>query len=128
MVRPQPWLPLGSQIQATKTGGVDKPLNLLDCCVGVGVPRKRGRNVPEITLSCLDGRTRAAIGWVELRQLQESGQLPEGAVATTTAIDEPLPGGPRRVERKYLAPSARANREEDYRITWEHFETVGREA
>ena len=102
-------------------------VNLLDGWVGVGVPQKRGRNDPEITLSCLDGRTRAANGWDELRQLQESGQLPEGAVATTTAIDESLPGGPRRVERKYLAPSARANREEDYRITWEHFGKMERE-
>jgi hypothetical protein len=91
-------------------------VNLLDGCVGVGLPQKRGRNDPEITLNCLDGRTRAANGWDELRQLQESGQLPEGAVATTTVLDDTLPGGPRKVERRYTAPFALANREENYKI------------
>ena len=33
-----------------------------------------------------------------------------------------LPGGPRTVERRYVAPFARANREEDYRIAWAFFE------
>ena len=70
------------------------------------------------------GTRRPCSGW---RETDTVNLLDGWVVATTTAIDEPLPGGPRRVERKYLAPSARANREEDYRITWEHFGKMKRE-
>jgi len=63
-------------------------------------------------------------GWEELRQLQESGHLPEGSVATTTVTDDTLPGGPRQVQRRYEAPFALANREEDYKIAWSFFERM----
>jgi hypothetical protein len=43
-------------------------------------------------------------------------------VATTTVLDDTLPGGPRQVERRYEAPFALANREEDYRLAWAFFE------
>jgi hypothetical protein len=89
---------------------------------GVGLPRKRGKKDPEITLTLPDGRTRPIAGWEELRQLQETSQLPDGSVATTTVTDDTLPGGPRRVVREYTAPFALANREEDYKIAWEFFE------
>jgi hypothetical protein len=90
--------------------------------VGVGLPRRRTRTAPAITLTFPDGRGREIQGWEELRQLQESGQLPEGSVATTTVLDDTLPGGPRQVERRYEAPFALANREEDYRLAWAFFE------
>ena len=90
--------------------------------VGVGLPRKRGKKDPEITLSLPDGRTRTIQGWEELRQLQESDNLPDGSVATATVTDDTLPGGPRKVERRYTAPFALANREEDYKLAWEFFE------
>ena len=90
--------------------------------VGVGLPRKRGKKDPEITLTLPDGRTRPIQGWEDLRQLQESGQLPDGSMATTTVLDDTLPGGPRKVERRYTAPFALANREEDYKIAWAFFE------
>jgi hypothetical protein len=92
---------------------------------GVGLPRKRGKKDPEITLTLPDGLgkiPRPIQGWEELRQLQESGHLPAGSVATTTVLDDTLPGGPRQVERRYTAPFALANREEDYRLAWEFFE------
>ena len=92
--------------------------------VGVGLPRKRTRNAPEITLTLPDGRTRPIQGWDELRQLADSGQLPEGSVATTTVTDDTLPGGPRQVERRYESPFALANREEDYKIAWSFFERM----
>ncbi len=91
--------------------------------VGVGLPRKRGKKDPEITLTLPDGTTRPIQGWEELRQLQESGHLPEGSVATTTVTDDTLPGGPRQVQRHYTAPFALANREEDYRLAWEFFDS-----
>ena len=45
------------------------------------------------------------------------------SVATTTVLDDTLPGGPRTVERRYTAPFALANREEDYKIAWAFFES-----
>jgi len=93
--------------------------------VGVGLPRKRGKKDPEITLTLPNGLgkiPRPIQGWEELRQLQESGDLPDGSVVTTTVTDDTLPGGPRKVERRYTAPFALANREEDYKIAWAFFE------
>jgi hypothetical protein len=89
---------------------------------GVGLPRKRGKKDPAITLTLPDGRTRSLAGWEELRQLQETSQLPDGSVATTTVLDDTLPGGVRQVVRCYEAPFALANREEDYKIAWAFFE------
>lgn len=90
--------------------------------VGVGLPRKRGKKDPEITLALPDGKSRPIQGWDELLQLQANGDLPDGSTATTTVTDDTLPGGPRQVERRYTAPFALANREEDYRIAWQYFE------
>jgi hypothetical protein len=90
--------------------------------VGVGLPRKRGKKDAEITLTLPDGRTRPIQGWEELRQLQDTGVLPEGSAATTTVTDDTLPGGPRPVERRYESPFALANREEDYAKAWAFFE------
>jgi hypothetical protein len=94
--------------------------------VGVGLPRKRGKKGPEITLTLPDGLgkiPRPIQGWEELRQLQESGHLPDGSIATTTVTDDTLPGGPRQVERRYEAPFALASREEDYEKAWAFFES-----
>ncbi len=35
-----------------------------------------------------------------------------------TGCEYRVPGAPREVERTYVAPFARANREVDYRIAW----------
>ena len=108
------WYDLHGRIVFTNSKGL----------VGVGLPRKRTRTAPEITLTLPDGRTRPIQGWDELRQLADSGQLPEGSVATTTVTDDTLPGGPRQVQRRYEAPFALANREEDYKIAWSFFERM----
>lgn len=105
------WYDLKGRIVFTNSKGL----------VGVGLPRKRGKKDPEITLTLPDGRTRLIQGWEELRQLQDNGDLPDGSMATTTVTDDTLPGGPRKVERRYTAPFALANREEDYRIAWAFF-------
>jgi hypothetical protein len=105
------WYDLHGRIVFTNSKGL----------VGVGLPRKRGKKDPEITLTFPDGRGRPIQGWEELRQLAEAGQLPEGSVATTTVLDDTLPGGVRHVERRYVAPFALANREEDYRVAWAFF-------
>ncbi len=52
-------------------------------------------------------------------------KVPDGTVITQWVTDDTLPGGPRTVERTYIAPFARANREEDYRIAWAFFDGQG---
>lgn len=89
---------------------------------GVGLPRKRKRNDPEIKLTLPDQTTREVEGWDEVRKLQDEGRLPDGSVVSTWVMDDTQPGGPTRRERHYVAPFAVANREEDYRIAWEFFE------
>jgi hypothetical protein len=107
------WYDLHGRIVFTNSKGL----------VGVGLPRRVARNAPPIALTFPDGKSRAVAGWDELLQLQEAGDLPEGSVATTTVTDDTLSGGPRQVERRYEAPFALANREQDYKIAWEFFES-----
>jgi hypothetical protein len=90
--------------------------------VGVGLPRKKKRTDHEIRLVLPDGSTFEVEGWDQIRKLQDDGKLPDGSVVATTVMDNTQPGGPVRRERKYVAPFALANREEDYRIAWEFFE------
>ena len=89
---------------------------------GVGLPRKRKRADAPISIAFPGGTKREVEGWDEVRQLQEAGKLPDGAVISTTVIDDTQPGGPVRRERRYVGPFTLANREEDYRIAWEFFE------
>jgi hypothetical protein len=90
--------------------------------VGVGLPRRRKRTDEVITVTFTNGSSREVEGWDEIRKLQDEGKLLDGSVVSTTVMDDTQPGGPVRRERKYVAPFALANREEDYRIAWEFFE------
>ncbi len=90
--------------------------------VGVGLPRKRKHGDAAIRITMPDSSILEVDGWDEIRILQNEGKLPAGSVVSTTVIDDTQPGGPVRRERKYVAPFALANREEDYRIAWEFFE------
>jgi hypothetical protein len=104
--------------------------------VGVGLPRKGGRNTPRTRIRTPDGQTREGnFGWEDLwtypgaatgddeETLKRGGspKVPDGTVISQWVTDDTLPGGPRTVERRYIAPFARANREGDYRIAWEFF-------
>ena len=91
--------------------------------VGVGLPRKGAGKTPKTRIRTPEGKVREGnLGWEDL---YKDGQwlVPDGTVVTQWVTDDTLPGGPRTVERRYVAPFARANREEDYRIAWEFFET-----
>ena len=44
-----------------------------------------------------------------------------GTVITMQVTDDTQPGGPRTVERRFVAPFARASREADYRLVWAFF-------
>jgi hypothetical protein len=104
--------------------------------VGVGLPRKGGRSTPKTRVTTPDGKIREDfIGWEdlwtyasveagdseELIRLGGIPQVPDGTVITQWVLDDTLPGGSHTVERSYVAPFARANREDDYRIAWEYF-------
>jgi hypothetical protein len=106
------WYDINGRITFTNSKGL----------VGVGLPRKRKERDAEIKVNFHDGFELLVEGWDEVRKLQDDGKLPDGSVITTTVMDDTQPGGPVRRERKYVAPFALANREEDYRIAWEFFE------
>ena len=94
--------------------------------VGVGLPRKGAAKTPKTRIRTPEGKVREGnLGWEDL---YKDGQwlVPDGTVVTQWVSDDTLPGGPRTVERRYVAPFARANREEDYRIAWAFFDP-GRE-
>ncbi|WP_343727689.1 class I SAM-dependent DNA methyltransferase [Burkholderia seminalis] len=106
---------------------------------GVGLPRKGSRGTPKTRIVTPDGRSREGnFGWEDLwtyadaeagdsEDVVKVGGKPkvtDGTVITQWVIDDTLPGGPREVERKYVAPFARANREDDYRTAWAAFESA----
>jgi hypothetical protein len=91
--------------------------------VGVGLPRKVSHKDPKVTITYPNGAQKTgAFGWDEIRRLQEKGQLPDGTVVSHTVLNDTLPTGPFQQERRYIAPFALANREDDYRIAWKFFE------
>jgi len=106
--------------------------------VGVGLPRTGGRNTPRTRITTPDGKVREGhLGWEDLwaypspdasgsdaHTLQRGGtpKVPDGSIITQWLMDDTLPGGPREVERSYVAPFARSSREDDYRQAWAFFE------
>lgn len=102
--------------------------------VGVGLPRKGGAKTPKTRIALADGKPREGnFGWEDLWEYAatpKGGQpkVPDGTVINQWVTDDTLPGGPRTVERRYVAPFARANREDDYRIAWAFFEAQQQEA
>ena len=105
------WYDINGRIVFTNSKGL----------VGVGLPRKGSRTTPRIRLQrpgaeALEGK----FGWEDLYKDGE-WLVPDGTVVTEWVTDDTLPSGPRTVERRYVAPFARADREEDYRISWKFF-------
>jgi hypothetical protein len=91
--------------------------------VSVGLPRRVSRRDPQITIAYPHGGQKTgAYRWDDIRQLQEGGELPDGTVISHTVLNDTLPTGPFQQERRYTAPFALANREEDYRLAWAFFE------
>ena len=85
--------------------------------VGVGLPRKSGPAQPRARLTLPDSTVREGqFGWEDVQG------LPDGAVVQQWVQDDTLPTGPYRKERRWVAPFARASREDDYRIAWAFFE------
>jgi len=121
------WYDINGRIVFTNSKGL----------VGVGLPRKGAAKTPKTRIQTPDGTTREGnFGWEDLWAYPDKtattaerdpagGQpkVPDGTVITQWVTDDTLPGGPRTVERRYVAPFARASREEDYRVAWAFFES-----
>jgi hypothetical protein len=89
--------------------------------VGVGLPRKGGRSTPKTRIIMPDGTIKEGNhGWEDLYK-DAQFLVPDGTKIEMIAMDDTLPGGPRQVTRTFVAPFARANREEDYRTAWAFF-------
>jgi hypothetical protein len=121
------WYDINGRIVFTNSKGL----------VGVGLPRKGAAKTPKTRIQTPDGKAREGnFGWEDLWAYPDKGahvagpdncsgqpKVPDGTVITQWVSDDTLPGGPRTAERRYVAPFARASREEDYRIAWAAFET-----
>jgi hypothetical protein len=106
------WYDINGRIVFTNSKGL----------VGVGLPRKGGIKTTKTRIQPPNGKVREGnLAWEDLHKDGQS-LVPDGTVVTQWVSDDTLPGGPRTVERRYVAPFARANREEDYRIAWAFFE------
>jgi hypothetical protein len=100
------WYDINGRIVFTNSKGL----------VGVGLPRKGSRTTPRTRIVTPGGKPREGNhGWEDLNR------VPDGTTVSAWVSDDTLPGGPRTVERRYVAPFARADREEDYRIAWAFF-------
>ncbi|WP_024973840.1 Eco57I restriction-modification methylase domain-containing protein [Ralstonia pickettii] len=122
------WYDINGRIVFTNSKGLS----------GVGLVRKGTRGTPKIRIVTPNGKSREGnFGWEDLWAyanadagdsedvIRGGGKLkvPDGTVVTEWVTDDTLPGGPREVERTYVAPFVRANREDDYRIAWAAFES-----
>jgi hypothetical protein len=91
--------------------------------VGVGLPRKAGRNDRPCTLRYPDGRKETSrLGWEDVLPKDGKPQVPDGTLIDRPIRDDTAPGGPVDRVVQYVAPIALADRETDYRIAWAHFE------
>jgi hypothetical protein len=106
------WYDMSGRIVFTNSKGL----------IGVGLLRRVGPRDPQITINYPDGTQKTgAYGWDDIRRMEEQGSLPDGTVISHTVRNDTLPSGPFQQERRYIAPFALANREEDYRTAWEFF-------
>lgn len=91
--------------------------------VGVGLPRKSGRNDKDNTLEYPDGRTEhRRLGWENIQPIDGKPQVPDGTRIRRPIMDDTLPGGPIERVIEYVAPFGLADREQDYRVAWAEFE------
>jgi hypothetical protein len=85
--------------------------------VGIGLPRKGGTSQPKARLTLPDGTVRdGQFGWEDVQG------LPGDTMVQQWVQDDTLPTGPYVKERRWVAPFARASREDDYRTAWAFFE------
>jgi hypothetical protein len=70
-----------------------------------------------------DGRIETRrVGWEDVQPTSGKFKIPDGTIIERPVLDDTLPDGKVRRVIHYLAPFSLADREEDYRIAWAHFE------
>ncbi|MBU1441474.1 MAG: class I SAM-dependent DNA methyltransferase [Gammaproteobacteria bacterium] len=107
------WYDAGGRIVFTSSKGL----------VGIGLPRKAGRNDRHCAVRYPDGRTEVRrLGWEDVQPKNGKQHTPAGTVIERTVRDDTLPDGPVDRTIQYVAPFALADREADYRTAWAHFE------
>ena len=90
--------------------------------VGVGLPRKAGRNDKLCTVRHSGGRIESRrLGWEDVQPKDGQARVPDGTVIERPIRDDTLPGGPVDRVIQYVAPFALGDREDDYRTAWAHF-------
>ena len=105
------WYDINGRIVFTNSKGL----------VGVGLSRKGSRTTPKCRIETPDGKLREGnFGWEDLYKDGQS-LVPDGTVVTQWVEDDTLPTGKYLKERRWTAPFALANREEDYKIAWAFF-------
>lgn len=93
--------------------------------VGVGLPRKAGRNDAECIITHPDGSHNThRVGWEDIQpRLGPDGSwvptVPDGTIVERLVIDDTTPAGPIQRTIRYVAPFGLADREADYRAAWE---------
>ncbi|MCA8080358.1 DNA methyltransferase family protein [Burkholderia cepacia] len=122
------WYDINGRIVFTNSRGL----------TGVGLIRKATRSTPKTRIVTPNDKPREGnFGWEDLwtyadveagdsEDVVKAGgkpKVPDGTVIKQWVTDDTLPGGPRTVERTYVAPFTRANREDDYRTAWAAFES-----
>lgn len=91
--------------------------------VGVGLPRRPGRNDKPCAMRYPDGRVETRrLGWEDLLPNENQPRVPDGTVIERQVRDSTLPGDPVTRVIQYVAPFALGDREADYRTAWAHFE------
>lgn len=60
--------------------------------------------------------------WMTCRRVDRLAMWLHTAISSMRVSDDTLPGGPRTVERRSVAPAARVNREDDYCTAFAFFE------
>ena len=84
---------------------------------GVGLPRKAIKGDISYTLDIPTRKeTNIALGWEDVRNL-EIGTI------RRRITDNTQPGGPVQRHIEYIAPFTRCDREQDYRVAWEAFDS-----
>lgn len=91
--------------------------------VGVGLPRKAGRNDKPCTIRHPNGSSEVRrLGWENVQPKDGQPQVPDGTVIERPIRDDTLRSGPVDRVIEYVAPFSLADREADYRTAWAHFD------
>jgi hypothetical protein len=110
------WYDMNGRIAFTTSKGL----------VGVGLSRKVTAQQGKTRISWREGATKEGLwGWDDVKAMWDRGDLPDGTRVEREVVDDSEPGGPVKRRRSWAAPFTLASREEDYRVAWAFFGSLG---